>query len=439
MGAGGADGTVSIELRLMTEKASSAMDSFVKQTKAKVPGVFGGKEGAAGTGADKEAKAAGTAMDTQTAKVVKLTAALKSQQAAALAAWRAQNPGGVAPGQKITTGPGMLARASVPGGPIPVGPVTGGGLATQPTAGLIPAIVAAVKNAGVPASVGTKPATTLSSMLSTAANAPLGKVAAAGAAATAALAGLRVAVGLASYAIRLLMIPVKMLFHAFMEAAEAARKLYARSLQSGGAPLQFNAWRGNLAQVIGVGENEVLQYGKAVGYVNGKLAWANRTMAATNTQLTASAWEWQVLKVNISALNAQIMSGLAPAFRGATATVNNLVVAMGKFTDVAMKAWKYIGFMSLLNPTSAIPWIAGKVFGSVSGPPAPEPEASARRYQSSPWERMGLVLGAGMGDNPAKKTASNTTKMVEQLNRMIDITRMTHPELYRQTSGASAS
>ena len=55
--------------------------------------------------------------------------------------------------------------------------------------------------------------------------------------------------------------------------------------------------------------------------------------------------------------------------------------------------------------------IIDKLFGE-----APSPETSARRLQTSSWERMGLVLGAGGGQNYAKDTAANTKRIAEILS-----------------------
>ena len=77
--------------------------------------------------------------------------------------------------------------------------------------------------------------------------------------------------------------------HSTMQEFENARRLYARQLQSGAMPGGFVAMRGSLARVMGVGESEVYQYGRAVQYLSARLASATTIQTRVNRELTSTS------------------------------------------------------------------------------------------------------------------------------------------------------
>jgi hypothetical protein len=50
---------------------------------------------------------------------------------------------------------------------------------------------------------------------------------------------------------------------------------------------------------------------------------------------------------------------------------------------------------------------------------APPPISFMKQLPASSWERMGLVLGGGMGTNPAKETAKNTHEMAHDIKKLV--------------------
>ena len=67
----------------------------------------------------------------------------------------------------------------------------------------------------------------------------------------------------------------------------------------------------------------------------------------------------------------------------------------------------------------------------------PSPTMSADRLHASPWERAGLVLGAGFADNPAKRTATNTSAMVKLLSDIAGKLGDTVKFSYKKPMGAT--
>jgi len=314
---------------------------------------------------------------------------------------------------------------------------------------------------------GRKGGQTIGGMINNVLNAKLSTPQAAFVKITSALAAMRVAVGLASWTFNTLLAPLRIFNRAIGEGAESARRLYAKSLSSGGMPLGFTQMRASLAQVLGVGEQEVFQYGKQVAYLNAKLEQGNRVIVRHNLTLTETAWKTSILQNNWKALMTSMVADLAPLKNAITdflgSTVEKVTTMREKKRDDrarfdAMAKYAQEQGLGLKAPATFMGGPAGdisKAYFTKQGKEnkeamtafikqwktatanIPLPETSARRYQTSPWERMGLVIGMGAADNPARKTALNTAKMVEQLNRMIEITQRTKPEMYRKLTGAT--
>jgi hypothetical protein len=242
----------------------------------------------------------------------------------------------------------------------------------------------------------------------------------------AALAGLRVAIGLAKFAFGAIIVPIKTLERAFAEAAESARRLYAKSLQSGGLGIGFVARRALLADAIGVSEEEVFSYGKAVSYLNSQLAFATSVAAGTNTSLTATAWSLRVVQEDFKALASVLafeMSGtvrlMARAFHQLAVEIAPIMAIIGKVLRTGLLTAMTMA-ATALGPAIAVAFarIAAK---AGFGEDAPTPEVSTRRMPISAWEKMGLVIGSGGVNDFAKQTAANTRKTVEKLERVVEI------------------
>jgi hypothetical protein len=261
-----------------------------------------------------------------------------------------------------------------------------------------------------------KPVATVGSMLDDIMNfklSPLGKGLVM---ATAALASLRVAIGLVKYAMDLLLAPMRAMFRFFMQAAEQARSLYATSLTSGGLPVGFVTRRSTLASIIGVSEQEVFAFAKSIEWLNPRIKDATMAIRASVPVLTASSWEWRAIQNDLKAIKMVIAADLAP-------TINYWMAVMKNITEGTLKASKAFfqlanAIRALYDPIGALMRLIGKnAVGAL-----PSPEMSARRYPVSNWERLGLVLeGRGAGMEPAKVTANATKKTAENTGKLIGI------------------
>lgn len=217
---------------------------------------------------------------------------------------------------------------------------------------------------------------------------------------------------------------------ALNQASQAAR-LYAKSLTSGGLPLGFTARRSNLASIIGVSEQDVLQYGDAIKFLNEKIIVSTRIMAATAPILTALNWEWKALMLDFHALGAQIATAVSPAMRMLIDTMKNVVTMVNLLMEVfggLVKALvtivSQVAKLAINGALGTIlgPTISNIILGGLAdiNKKAPLPTASAHRLPTSTYERMGLVIGSGgRSDNSQKETASNTKKANELLTQIM--------------------
>ena len=227
---------------------------------------------------------------------------------------------------------------------------------------------------------------------------------------TAGLAAFRVGIGLLSYAINMALIPIRAMMQMFLHAAEDARRLYASALQSGGLPVGFVAKRNALADILGVGAEDVWQYSQAIAMLNEDIKFSTSVIRQTNPTLTAMGWEWKILQQDMKAMWAQIAYDMTPAIH---VFFNTMHAGITSLTWVA-KQFAYLSQFQLVR-------LGLKMFGQGASE-APPPTASASRLASSMFEKQGLVLGlTGGGNSPMAQTAKNTAKTASLLERMLDV------------------
>ena len=206
--------------------------------------------------------------------------------------------------------------------------------------------------------------------------------------------------------------------HESIKAYQDAPKLYAKALTSG-LGLQFVSKRSILADIMGVSEQEVIKYAYAFNYLNPKIEWASNIMAKTTTTLTAVGWEWKVVFKDFTALMADIAVKNAPILLKLANGFENLF----KRIDDAINKHPALAKM-MLSPLYALDWVGSKLAGKPAGTKgweakAPPPISFMKQLPASSWERMGLVLGGGMGANPAKETAHNTKTMAQDIKKLV--------------------
>ena len=221
-----------------------------------------------------------------------------------------------------------------------------------------------------------------------------------------------------------------------MAEYDHARRLYAKVAQSGGMASGFVINRAALSEIIGVSEEQVYQYGMAVSYLNEKLAFSTKIFNDTNPTLTATAWEFQVLKKDVQATFAVMANEAAPALQRFTKELEHLVMVANLFHVPQVAAGAAGGAMKGLLSTGLNLMLGGGVIAGMlakygiavaasggsrndvdKAPPLP---TSINRLPSSAWEKMGLVLGMGTQD-PAKQTAANTKKTAENTSKLINL------------------
>jgi hypothetical protein len=221
----------------------------------------------------------------------------------------------------------------------------------------------------------------------------------------AALAGLRVAVGYVKFAFNALLAPLRMFRDMMKQAAEQARQNYASALRSGGLPLQFVTTRGALAKIIGVGEDEVLQYGSAIAFLTDRIKVSSSIIAGTTVKLTEVSYAWKALSASWSALKSSIMAQFADVTRSFLDAMREIVNGIAVMVPLIMaKARTVIATVAALTGNFA-PAVA-QAGGGVGGGLEP-PSAWSRRMPTSSWEKMGMVVGKMPGDT-LKDIARNT-------------------------------
>lgn len=471
----GADGTVQVELKLLTAAAQKASKDFFSGMAKAASGAGSGGSGSGGSPVDKISRD----VDNLGNKFTKLSQKVIDSKKA-LDAWRASLPK-----QQITDTSVSLSKGAVgeieprnegaasagPTGPFPKSRQF---LQYQAALRAYNARIRAgtsVPTAAQPASQsgGQATQTTLASMANSLLNAPLSSTMAVFAKVATGLAAVRVAFGLFSYAINAALAPFRMFSHFVERAADNARRLYAGALTGGGLPLGFSVHRAQMASVLGVGEKEVYTFGTQVKYLSSKLAWSSDVMARATPRITAMSWEFEIMKKNIASASAVIVNQWAPAITKFLEKISGKIREFGGSVEAESKRWEAAAAFQKKHDFFRIyreqqegggykykfeakdeegkplsPGIQAKLSkaferfaaGYVS-PGGIQPSAFANRYQTSPWERMGLVVGAGGANDYPRKTAINTDKMVQLLANIHNALSGNKGMAYKKYAGAA--
>jgi hypothetical protein len=264
---------------------------------------------------------------------------------------------------------------------------------------------------------------------------------------------------------------LKLMREAIMQtlaAYERARQIYAKTVTSGfGTGMTVK--RGMLAEIIGVSENDIFQFGAQIAYLNGQLEFAQKTITDNVTPLTQVSWGFKVMGENMKALWSQIAGALAPAINAITDDFNSFLTVLGE-SEILKAIGEEIGavmiglndvvgiievvvngfttgfkiiadtisifIMEILNLLSHVPGLkkvggwdtstasadivkqstnlaneAQKVWNNMLGKGSkgmPQPMAYMKQMPASSWERMGLMIGGGGGTNYGQQTANHT-------------------------------
>lgn len=218
---------------------------------------------------------------------------------------------------------------------------------------------------------------------------------------------------------------------AMRKASNEAASLYAKALQ-GGAGLGYATKTSSLAGIIGVGENEVFQYGEAVKKMSGRISEANKDIARVTPNLTGVAWEARAAAYNFKALRHVMANDFADISR-------TVLVSSSKLTNKATGAWKAASswidkFVEWQNKVEKSITGKGPIFNEspmkalavklgLREPggkgPAGNLYGNMNRLAGSAWERMGFVVGRGGADHAAK-TAANTKRIAHLMEQLVN-------------------
>lgn len=198
-------------------------------------------------------------------------------------------------------------------------------------------------------------------------------------------------------------------------AFENARKLYANSLTTGFG-LQMTAERAGLSEVLGVSEKDLFQFGQSIKFVGNRLDFSNSIIAKTAPSLTATAYQFRILKKDLDSLFASLASDAAPSIRIFADGISRFVVALTRFFHDD-PIGKLILQLSTLNIKGA-----GYLLGGKDSSDAPNPVSYMQQIHASALEHMGLVVGGiGQGTDSAAQTAHNTKVTATAVTMMAKI------------------
>ena len=234
-------------------------------------------------------------------------------------------------------------------------------------------------------------------------------------------------------------------------SAEEARRYYSKTLQSGFGT-QLTIKRSLLANAIGVGENEVWQYGAAVGALNERFSHATKILSEANPVLTQLSWDASVLNADFQALKESLATSLAPAMEGFLEWLDKIAKRLGDFVDKGPKhpemipgtrenakkqqddldaankfAKETLGHGPGVNPfgKDRKEWneTVIKKFDELQKiqypdkAAAPSPVAYMKQLPASQWEHMGFIVG-GSGTNYTRDISKNTARAADFLSKL---------------------
>lgn len=216
---------------------------------------------------------------------------------------------------------------------------------------------------------------------------------------------------------------VQAIKNAIISAFRDAAGRYAKQLSSG-LPGGFLTHRASLAEVIGVSERDVLRFAGATEYLSNSLKFSTKALNETTRNLTSATWAVRVFYKDLQALVALFAVNFASDIRKALFAVHRVVEDFGRFFAKALAYAMRLAIGIALQQILPAGGQALAKFGFGQLPDkgaAGTPTTDYQRLQSSPWERMGLVIGTGTMGNPLKATERNTRNAVVELKKLVGI------------------
>lgn len=278
--------------------------------------------------------------------------------------------------------------------------------------------------------------------------------------------------GLAIAGVATAMLLLTRTIRALNQAMEDARRRYARQLQTG-LPGGFTTTRGVMAEILGVSEQEVLRYGKAVNWLTERVRLSSAELNRTTRTLTAAAINWKVVGLNFRALWAQLATALSEvsniiakavsawvefiresgharrltqllavalqllsaAMIGIMVPVAAVITALTALGDAFEYFFRQVKnsfartfggkidisdkFKETKAAAKALVELIKSLGKSSASEKVPAATSDYRRLEPSPWERMGLVIGQGIGGNPLRKIEQHTKRTADLLQKAL--------------------
>ncbi len=232
--------------------------------------------------------------------------------------------------------------------------------------------------------------------------------------ATALLQGMALAVGLALKALRT---AISFAADEIKKAFQFAHQLYGQSLSSG-LSLKFMAQRQMTANVLGVPEAEIFRFRQSAQVMK-QLSGAVGEISKDAPRLAYTAAQFKILEYNAIALGAKIGTDLAP-------TINKIIIALGglvQFFEDHAKALErifrigvdlltYGQYEVLRSKINSIKDNGSGTFG--------QPQSYLKQLPVGAFEKMGLIIGGGMGDKALeyqRRTATAVEKLVNGMTK----------------------
>ncbi|MDE2097608.1 MAG: hypothetical protein KGL39_10205 [Patescibacteria group bacterium] len=200
-----------------------------------------------------------------------------------------------------------------------------------------------------------------------------------------ALKGFTIAVGFASDEIK--------------KAFAFAHTLYAKAISSG-LPMGFTAQRSITAGVMGIDEKDVFRSRASIEVMR-QLQGSINEIAKDAPILNYTSVQFKVLQTDILAVGSSLATQLTPALNGLINILDVFVKHFDGWFSTMKKIWMFTG---LAGPIIGMTFWKNTLSqfqkgGAHAMNTLGTPDAQMKQLATSSWEKMGLVVSGGIGNN----------------------------------------
>lgn len=183
---------------------------------------------------------------------------------------------------------------------------------------------------------------------------------------------------------------------AMSEAYKKGSLIYGNALRSG-LGLGMTSYRMSLSNILGVSEQEVFKFSGVLGELANKAKYASDIMAKNAQVLTGVEQQKKLRDQYRETMNAEV------------ARTYSMFSYLNSKSDIWMLKHDIAGRTKINDFLEKLGLIAPRVNAPLS---------MMKQMPASAWEKMGLVVGGGMGSGPAVQTARNTQGIWNELRRL---------------------